>query len=132
MAIRRSKLAVGLALVGSFGLTCGVTPVPAQADDCTVPGSCNPLSEQHPSASQETTAVQGRGFATWNDHKQIRGVGDYGRSTKRYWSHSNASDFRWDMDQAMRDWVKTTEEVGVTTPISYKRTNRKKSSLMDY
>lgn len=60
------------------------------------------------------------------------GVGDYGRSRKYCWIHRDARSIKWDIDKAMRDWVRATHEVGVTTPISYRGTSRKKSSFMDY
>lgn len=70
-------------------------------------------------------------FETFNSHKQIGGVGDYGNNTKYYYVTSSASNYSTAVDNAMYDWVHTTSRLGITTPISYRRTYTQSSSVMD-
>ena len=61
-------------------------------------------------------------FNTFNQHKLIYGVGDYGKDTQHYFITSSASNYTSYIDTAMSEWVNTTSSMGVTTPISYTRT----------
>ncbi len=64
-------------------------------------------------------------------HRLKYGVGDCGASTQYYYIDSSAWAFAPTCESAMSDWVHTTSRLGITTPISYKRTTVKSSSRMD-
>lgn len=71
-------------------------------------------------------------YATFNGHKLIYGVGNYGSSTQHYWVDPSASGYSGTIDTAMSNWVYTTSYWGITTPISYTRTSTKSDSRMDH
>ncbi|WP_446219954.1 matrixin family metalloprotease [Micromonospora sp. IBHARD004] len=79
-----------------------------------------------------TGAVPASAYATFNGHKLIYGVGNYGSSTQHYWVDSSASAYSGTIDTAMDNWIYTTSYWGITTPISYTRTSVKSSSRMDH
>ncbi|MFU8850138.1 matrixin family metalloprotease [Micromonospora sp. SL1-18] len=71
-------------------------------------------------------------YATFNRHKLIYGVGNYGASDQYYWVDSSASGYSSTIDTAMDNWIYTSSYWGITTPISYLRTSTKSSSRMDH
>jgi len=59
------------------------------------------------------------------------GVGNYGYNTRYFWIDSSASGYGALIQQAMDEWIYTTSYWGITTPISWRRTTVKSSSVMD-
>lgn len=60
------------------------------------------------------------------------GVGNYGYNDRYYWiSSSFNSTYTKRIKNAVRDWVYTTDSVGVTTPISLVNTSTKSQSVFD-
>lgn len=79
-----------------------------------------------------TGAQPASAYATFNGHKLIYGVGNYGASTQHYWVDSSASAYSGTIDTAMNNWIYTTSYWGITTPISYTRTSTRSASRMDH
>lgn len=70
-------------------------------------------------------------YNTFNQHKLVYGVGNYGNDTQHYYITSSASGYTSYINTAMSQWVNTTSSMGVTTPISYTSTTTQSSSRMD-
>ena len=72
---------------------------------------------------------------SWNcyqDHKLTAGVGDYGNNKRYYWVDSNfSSNYKDRIDYAFEFWTYTSDNPGVTTPISIKKTSLKSDSTFD-
>lgn len=77
-------------------------------------------------------AAPAHAYSTFDDHVLVHGVGDYGRSTQRYWVDTSASEYTDTITTAMDTWIHTTSRWGITTPVSYTRTTRKSRSRMDH
>lgn len=62
----------------------------------------------------------------------IGGVGNYGKNTQFYYIHSSASSYEtFYIDTAWSDWIFTTSRLGITTPISFRQTTNRSSSVVD-
>jgi Matrixin len=70
-------------------------------------------------------------YNTFNNHVLNGGVGNYGNNKRYYYITSSASSYESLIDQAMNEWIYTTERVGITTPISYRKTTTMSQSVMD-
>lgn len=72
------------------------------------------------------------GFHTFGDKVLNGGVGDYGNSTRYYWCADNINDTHKSYAAtAVKKWVKTTDDMGVTTSLSVKNTATKSKSSFD-
>lgn len=69
---------------------------------------------------------------TFNGLKLNGGVGNYGNNSRYYFITPSASQYASHINTAINDWVHTTSSVGVTTPISIKKTSTQKSSVFDF
>ncbi|MBQ3783946.1 MAG: matrixin family metalloprotease [Lachnospiraceae bacterium] len=82
--------------------------------------------------SAEDGATCTHGKHTFYDHTLNGGVGNYGYNDRYYWiSSSFNSTYTKRIKNAVRDWVYTTDSVGVTTPISLVNTSTKSQSVFD-
>jgi hypothetical protein len=70
-------------------------------------------------------------YQTFGGHHLVYGVGDYGANNQHYWIASGATEFETTIDNAMHDWIYTTDYWGITTPISYTQTTVQSNSRMD-
>lgn len=80
-------------------------------------------------------------FKTWlikiainNSLELIRnrqGVGNWGNNKRYYYISSSASGQTSYIESAMYHWIYTSEDPGVSTPISFRRTYDQNSSVMD-
>lgn len=75
--------------------------------------------------------IQTFAYVTINDHVINGGVGDYGNARRNYYINSSAMNYSNIIDGAMNDWIYTTSRLGITTPISYRKTTSKANSVMD-
>lgn len=64
-------------------------------------------------------------------YKLNGGVGDYGSYRRYYYITSSASSYSSLINNAMNDWIYTTDRLNYTTSISYRSTTTQKSSVMD-
>lgn len=72
------------------------------------------------------------GYHTFGDKVLNGGVGDYGSSNRYYWCADNISDtYQGYVASAVKKWVKTTDDMGVTTSLSIKSTTTKSKSSFD-
>ncbi|MGX7417347.1 hypothetical protein ACWOFR_00945 [Carnobacterium gallinarum] len=58
-------------------------------------------------------------------------MGNYGKNTQYYYVDPNVANATGTIDRAMSKWV-NSNGTGIYTPISYRRTGNKPSSLMDF
>lgn len=73
------------------------------------------------------------GYHTFGDYTINGGVGNYGYTDRYYWVDSSFSDtYVSYINKAVSEWVHTTDSIGVTTPISIKRTKTRGDSVFDY
>lgn len=64
------------------------------------------------------------GLHTFGDHTINGGVGNYGYTNRYYWIHNAfSSTYEAYIKKAVSQWVHTTDSLGVTTPISIKKTS---------
>lgn len=70
-------------------------------------------------------------YNTFNQHKLIYGVGNYGYNTQYYWIDSSASEYTTTINTAMNEWKYTSGYWGITTPIWYNSTTVKSNSRME-
>ncbi len=70
-------------------------------------------------------------YNTFNNHKLNGGVGNSGKNTRYYYLDSSASGHAMIIDAAVSSWNNTKKNPGVTTPIWFKKTTTKSSSIMD-
>ncbi|MFZ7121484.1 MAG: Matrixin, partial [Eubacteriaceae bacterium] len=71
-------------------------------------------------------------YDTFNDHVLKGGVGNYGYNKRYFYIASSASGYTTYINYAMNDWIYTTSRLGITTPISWRRTYTQSSSVMDF
>lgn len=69
-------------------------------------------------------------YGTFNRHKFINGVGNYGQSMKYYYVDGSASSETLRIESIMNKWV-NSNGTGIYTPISFRRTTTKSSSVID-
>lgn len=70
-------------------------------------------------------------YNTFNQHKLTYGVGNYGNDPQHYYITTSASGLTSNIDNAVSDWIYTTNSMGITTPIYYTKTTTQSSSRMD-
>ncbi|WP_255292005.1 matrixin family metalloprotease [Bacillus thuringiensis] len=68
-------------------------------------------------------------YSTFNDHTLTGGVGDWGNSTQYYYISDLAQPYSSTIQNAMSSWVNTGNTL--STPISFRQTSNKPSSVMD-
>lgn len=71
-------------------------------------------------------------YYTFNDHKMIGGVGDYGKNKKYYYIVSNAGSHADLINGSIKQWVNTTSRLGYTTSLSFAKTTNRSNSVLDY
>lgn len=69
-------------------------------------------------------------YVTYNNHRLINGVGNYGRNTQYYYIDRGASGEAGRIRNAMNKWV-NSNGTGAYTPISFRETTNKPASLID-
>lgn len=69
-------------------------------------------------------------YATFNNHKSIVGVGNYGNNRLYYFIGGTATSEAAIIDSAMNKWV-NSNGTGMYTPISYRRTYTQSSATID-
>ena len=73
------------------------------------------------------------GLHTFGDHTINGGVGNYGYTNRYYWIHNAfSSTYEAYIKKAVSQWVHTTDSLGVTTPISIKKTSTRSKSVFDF
>ena len=77
-------------------------------------------------------SVPGFAYNTFSGHVLRGGVGNSGNNTRYYYLDSSASGYSMIIDAAVNTWNNTKDNPGVTTPIWFKKTTTKSSSVMDY
>lgn len=70
-------------------------------------------------------------YNTYNGHVLNGGVGNWGNNKRYYYISSSASGQTSYIESAMYHWIYTSEDPGVSTPISFRRTYDQNSSVMD-
>lgn len=76
--------------------------------------------------------VCGHGYHTFGDYTLNGGVGNYGYTNRYYWvSSSFSSTYVTYIQNSVKQWVNTTSDIGVSTPISIVKTSTKTSSVFD-
>ncbi|MCM8709458.1 matrixin family metalloprotease [Clostridium sp. SYSU_GA19001] len=78
-----------------------------------------------------TLSTNAYAYNTFNQHKLIYGVGNYGNNTQHYWIDETASEYTSYIDAAINEWKYTTSYWGITTPIWYTKTTSSSNSRMD-
>ena len=96
---------------------------------------CLTLPYQTLALSSSSSGISIYCIHSWNcyqDHKLTAGVGDYGNNKRYYWVDSNfSSNYKDRIDYAFEFWTYTSDNPGVTTPISIKKTSLKSDSTFD-
>lgn len=72
----------------------------------------------------------GNAYATYNRHRLTNGVGNYGRNTQYYYIDSTAKGEAARIRTGMIKWVHSNG-TGAYTPISFRETTHKPSSIID-
>lgn len=70
-------------------------------------------------------------YNTYNQHKLINGVGNYGANKQTYWISASAATHSGNINTAMYEWVHTTSFWGITTPISFAQSSSSTNSRID-
>lgn len=70
-------------------------------------------------------------YNTYNEHKLINGVGNYGNNNQGYWISESASEYTNNINTAINEWVYTTNYWGISTPISFVNQNSNSGSRID-
>lgn len=73
------------------------------------------------------TISYAKNYYTFNDHKMIGGVGQYGNYRRYYYILDSASSHREKIETAMNDWVFNS----ITTSLSFRETSNRANSVMD-
>lgn len=78
-----------------------------------------------------TPPQKSSGYNTFNGHVLTGGVGNWGYSKRYYYISDSATGLTSLINSAMDHWIYTSENPGVSTPISFRRTYDQSSSVMD-
>lgn len=81
-----------------------------------------------------STTITSKSYAydTFNDHVLTGGVGNYGANKRYYWLDGSTFSEGNLINTAMDEWIYSTGRTGVTTPISFRSTTTKSSSVIDF
>lgn len=79
------------------------------------------------SCFNENITAYAKNYYTYNDHKMIGGVGQYGNYRRYYYILNSASSHKGKIETAINDWVYNS----ITTSLSFRETSNRENSVMD-
>ncbi len=111
---------------------CASTVFSASVFSVNASVSCGSTSDGYRCHYRSTTGTPPPMYHTFGDKTMNYGVGEYGSNRRYYWIDSSfSSSYVSEIQNAVSEWIYTTDAVGVTTSISLRETTDRSSAYFE-